>query len=365
MKLIVGLGNPGSEYEKNRHNIGFIFLDKYLKSNNIFNLKERYKSLYTKEIIKDETIFFQKPQTYMNLSGEAIQELISFYKIDPKKDLLVIYDDMDLKIGEIKIKNNGRSGGHNGIKSIISHIEEEFIRLKVGIGKPNNKSVISHVLGNFTEEERNILDDLDKHVFKIINDFISSNDVEKLMSKYNIKQKEKKNNKFKLRKAKYSDMEQILEIKDLALEFQKELGLEQWSNNYPLESDFKNDIDLERGYVYEKDGKIYAYASLNYGIDPMYVKTYDGYINNEINYSSIHRVIVDKKEMKQGIGKEFLEKLIRISIKDSRFIVRIDTHKDNIAMMKLINKLNFKYIARVHASDETDRDVFEYTLGGN
>lgn len=361
MKLIVGLGNPGNEYEKNRHNIGFIMLDKYLNHNNINNLKEKYKSLYTKH----ENVFFQKPQTYMNLSGEAIQELISFYKINPKTDLLVIYDDMDLKVGEIKIKNNGRSGGHNGIKSIISHVGEEFLRLKIGIGKPNNKSVISHVLGNFTKEEREILNSLDKHIFKIINSFINDSDVEKLMSKFNIKQKEKKNEKFKLRKAKIQDMEQILHIKDLAIDFQKELGLNQWSNKYPLESDFINDINLNRAYVYEKSNKIYAYASLNYGIDPMYIKTYDGYIDNDVDYSSIHRVIVDKNEMKKGIGKEFLEKIIRISIKDSRFVVRIDTHKDNIAMLKLINKLNFKYIAKVHSSDETERDVFEYTLGGN
>ncbi|CAM3151683.1 aminoacyl-tRNA hydrolase [Streptobacillus ratti] len=365
MKLIVGLGNPDKEYEKNRHNIGYIYLDKYLDANNISNLKEKYKSMYTKELIGNETVFFQKPLTYMNLSGEAIKELITFFKINTKKDLLVIYDDMDLKVGEIKIKNNGRSAGHNGIKSIISHIGEEFIRVKVGIGKPNNKSVISHVLGNFTEEENIILNKLDKHIFKIINAFINNTDIEKLMSKYNIKQKENSKSKFKLRKAKLEDINKILEIKELALEFQKEIGLNQWSNNYPLEEDFKKDIKLQRGYVYEKDKEIYAYASLNYGINTMYLKTYDGNINNEIDYSSIHRVMVNKNEMKKGIGKEFLEKLIRISIKDSKFVVRIDIHKDNIAMMKLINKLNFKYIAKVHASDETERDVFEYTLGGN
>ncbi|WP_073507876.1 aminoacyl-tRNA hydrolase [Streptobacillus notomytis] len=365
MKLIVGLGNPGNEYENNRHNIGFIYLDKYLKSNNILNFKEKYKSLYTKENIKNETVFFQKPQTYMNLSGEAIYELISFYKINPKKDLIVIYDDMDLKIGEIKIKNKGKSAGHNGIKSIISHIGDEFIRLRIGIGKPNNKSVISHVLGNFTEEEKNILNNLDKHIFKIINSFINDNNIERLMSKYNIKKKENSKNNFKLRKAKLEDMEKILEIKELAIEYQKEIGLTQWSNNYPLEKDFKNDIELKRGYIYEKDNQIYAYASLNYDIDNMYLKTYDGNINNNIDYSSIHRVMVNKNEMNKGIGKEFLEKLIRISTKDSRFVVRIDTHKDNIAMIKLIDKLNFKYIAKVHANDGTERNVFEYTLGGN
>nr|WP_244889878.1 GNAT family N-acetyltransferase [Streptobacillus notomytis] len=160
-------------------------------------------------------------------------------------------------------------------------------------------------------------------------------------------------------------MEKILEIKELAIEYQKEIGLTQWSNNYPLEKDFKNDIELKRGYIYEKDNQIYAYASLNYDIDNMYLKTYDGNINNNIDYSSIHRVMVNKNEMNKGIGKEFLEKLIRISTKDSRFVVRIDTHKDNIAMIKLIDKLNFKYIAKVHANDGTERNVFEYTLGGN
>lgn len=190
MKLIVGLGNPGKEYENTRHNIGFIFLDNYLEKNNINNLKEKFKSLYTKENIKEEIIFFQKPLTYMNLSGEAIRELINFYKIDPKNDLLVIYDDKDIPLGEIKIKTKGSSAGHNGIKSIINNIGEEFIRLKIGIGKPKNKKdLIPFVLGKFTSEEKEILKNLEEHINKTINSFITYKDINKLISKYTIKKK--------------------------------------------------------------------------------------------------------------------------------------------------------------------------------
>lgn len=180
MKLIVGLGNPGSEYSKTRHNIGFIFLDAYLEKNNLF-CKSGFRSNYCK---KDD-IFFQKPLTYMNLSGQAIQELCSYYKIK-SKDVYVIYDDMDLEFGKIRIRDKGSSGGHNGIKSIISNIGDDFIRIKFGIGAKKNDS-ISHVLGNFSKEELEIIDNKKSLITNLIDDIINDLDTEKIKTKYNNK----------------------------------------------------------------------------------------------------------------------------------------------------------------------------------
>lgn len=182
MKLIVGLGNPGKEYEKNRHNIGFTIINNYLKKYNNISIKKDFKSEY----VKINDTIFQKPLTYMNLSGDAIQNLANYYKIN-KDDILIIFDDMDLNIGEIKIKKNGSSGGHNGIKSIISHFGNEFNRLKIGIGKPKNKDIISYVLGNFSKEENEILEKLNNNIFNIIDDFINNIPIDKIISKYTIK----------------------------------------------------------------------------------------------------------------------------------------------------------------------------------
>ena len=119
MKLIVGLGNPGEQYKLTRHNIGFIFIDEYLKENNINDVREKFKSLFVQTNYKGDKVFYQKPATFMNLSGEAVGEAVRFFKIDPKTELFVIYDDMDMQFGKLKIKQNGSAGGHNGIKSII------------------------------------------------------------------------------------------------------------------------------------------------------------------------------------------------------------------------------------------------------
>lgn len=178
MKLIVGLGNPGKEYEKTRHNIGFIFIDNYTKNE---NFKEDFKSLY----LKKENTIFQKPLTYMNNSGEAISAIMKFYKIS-SEDLYVIYDDMDLEIGRIRIREKGSSGGHNGIKSIINHIGEKFNRIKIGIG-PKKDNSISHVLGKFSKEDNEIIKSKYDTINKLINDIINGIDIEKLKTKYNNK----------------------------------------------------------------------------------------------------------------------------------------------------------------------------------
>lgn len=175
MKLIVGLGNPGTEYKNTRHNLGFIILDNYL--NNI-TMKKDFNSYY----IKINDIFFQKPLTYMNNSGLAIQELMKYYKIN-SSDLYVIYDDMDMEIGKIRIKNTGSSGGHNGIKSIISHCGNDFVRIKVGIGKKTN-GAIGHVLGTFSSEDLKVIESKFELFNSLIKDIENNLSFEKLRNKY-------------------------------------------------------------------------------------------------------------------------------------------------------------------------------------
>lgn len=362
MKLIVGLGNKGIEYENNRHNIGFKILDKYLEKKNIMGFKEKFNAL----IIKEGNNIFAKPLTYMNLSGNSIIQILNFYKIDPKKDLIIIYDEMDLKVGDFKLKESSNSTSHNGIKSINENIGKEFLRLKIGIDRPKNKNIIGHVLGNFLKEEWEILEDKYNKIFNLLDDFLNNKEENNinLIAKYNQKEKTKKEEKFKIRLSKKSDIENLLKLKDSAIEYQKEQNTLQWSKDYPNENDFLLDIEKKQGYIYEKGNKIFAYCALCYGIDEMYLEFFDGNIEHEKPYSVIHRVMVDKNEMNQGIASEFLEKIIKISYKNSRFITRIDTHENNIGMNKVIEKLNFKYIAKVFAPDRSERKVFQIEFGG-
>ena len=180
MKLIVGLGNPGKEYEKTRHNVGFMALDNYL-GNVDYKSKDNY--LIYEKLIDDEKVLFLKPLTYMNDSGIAIRKVMDYYKIN-KDDVLIIYDDMDFEVGKFKIKKSGSSAGHNGIKSIINHLgTENFKRIRIGISKSHGNS-IEFVLGKFSKEDLNILTGVFEIVNNIIEDFISL-DFDKLMNKYN------------------------------------------------------------------------------------------------------------------------------------------------------------------------------------
>jgi len=150
MKLIVGLGNPGEKYEDTRHNIGFKVIDYLVEEYNGTAFREKFQGLISEITYKDDKILLLKPQTYMNLSGNSVNDVVKFFKLNPKEDLIVAFDDMDLKSGQIKIKRKGSAGGHNGMKSIISHLGEEFIRVKLGIGKPDTREeVINYVLGRF------------------------------------------------------------------------------------------------------------------------------------------------------------------------------------------------------------------------
>lgn len=180
MKLVVGLGNPGKEYENTRHNIGFMVLDHFLGN---VSYKEKNNALLFEKTINGEKVIFLKPLTYMNESGNAVRYFMDYYKIDIE-NLLIIYDDMDFEVGTLKLKSSGSSGGHNGIKSIINHINtDKFNRLRVGISRSVYDKV-NYVLGKFSKEDLEKLNVLFDKVDMIIEDFASI-DFDKIMSKYN------------------------------------------------------------------------------------------------------------------------------------------------------------------------------------
>ena len=159
MYLIVGLGNPENEYNGTRHNMGFDAVNIISKETGIQINKKGFKSIYGVGEIENEKVILVKPQTYMNLSGEAVSQIRNFYKIENNK-IIVIYDDIDLEIGEIRIRNHGSSGTHNGMKSVVENLAtNEFPRVRVGIGKPDNSSdLINYVIGKIPKEERDKLE---------------------------------------------------------------------------------------------------------------------------------------------------------------------------------------------------------------
>lgn len=154
MILIAGLGNPGVEYAATRHNIGFDMVTYLSDKYNIPMRSKEGKAIVGKGIIEGQKVMLAQPQTYMNLSGESIRALMDFYKLD-REDFIVIYDDISLPVGQIRIRAKGSAGGHNGIKSIIQHLgTQEFARIKIGVGgKPEGGDLVKHVLGRFSKEE--------------------------------------------------------------------------------------------------------------------------------------------------------------------------------------------------------------------
>ena len=160
MYLIIGLGNPEVEYSRTRHNMGFNTINKIAQQYNIEINKNKFQSLYESAQIEGQKVILVKPQTYMNLSGNCVKEIADFYKV-PKEEILVIYDDMDIEPGKIKIRKKGSSGGHNGMKSIIKMLgTEEFPRIRIGIGRPeHNGDEINYVIGTIPEDEIPILEE--------------------------------------------------------------------------------------------------------------------------------------------------------------------------------------------------------------
>ena len=164
MTVIAGLGNPGKEYDKTKHNVGFWVIDQLAKEYNIDVTKFKHKALIGDGVIAGKKVLLVKPQTYMNLSGESIREILKFYKI-PIEQFYVIYDDTSLPLSSVRIREKGSAGGHNGIKNIIAHLNTDaFIRIKVGIGeKPNGWDLADYVLAKFSkDDEPLILSGVDK-----------------------------------------------------------------------------------------------------------------------------------------------------------------------------------------------------------
>jgi PTH1 family peptidyl-tRNA hydrolase len=185
MKIIAGLGNPGQKYDKTKHNTGFMTMDHYLDEKGLSLDKDKFEGLWTKQKVNGEDVILLEPQTYMNESGRSVSQVANFFKVDPE-NILIIQDDMDMPIGKIRIRANGKSGGHNGIKSIIRDLgTEKFNRLKIGIRHPKNATVVSWVLTPFNDEQQKLMDDAFDTSVKIIDDFIAGRDSQYLMNKYN------------------------------------------------------------------------------------------------------------------------------------------------------------------------------------
>ncbi len=186
MKLIVGLGNPGSEYENTRHNVGFMAVDKYAdKYNFIFKENKSLKGFVAQANIRGQKVILLKPTTYMNLSGDSLILVKNYYKVD-LEDILVINDDLDMPVGKVKYRQKGSAGGHNGLKSIIQNLKtEQFQRIKVGIDRSDVIPVVDWVLGRFQNE---VLQDLNTALSKTvegIDHFIDGLDPNKLSNKIN------------------------------------------------------------------------------------------------------------------------------------------------------------------------------------
>ena len=185
MFVIAGLGNPGPQYINTRHNVGFDTVDVIADKLQININKIKHKALIGEGMLDDTKIMLVKPQTYMNSSGESIRDIVEWYKI-PLSNLIIIYDDIDLDLGKIRIKKKGSSGTHNGMKSVIYQLQsEDFPRVRIGLGKPPEKwDLVNYVLGKFPPEERKVVDVAVKLAAKAVEVIINSG-VEAAMNKYN------------------------------------------------------------------------------------------------------------------------------------------------------------------------------------
>ncbi len=188
MFVIVGLGNPGKKYENTRHNAGFIMIDALADKYGIRISEKKHKALCGTGVIEGVKVLLVKPETYMNLSGESVGEIMNFYKLDPEEEMLVIYDDISLAPGNIRIRKKGSAGGHNGIKSLIAHTgTQNFMRIKVGVGeKPKDWDLADYVLGHFSEEDKKELDAVTKNVLDAAV-LMMQGDVDKAMNDFNAK----------------------------------------------------------------------------------------------------------------------------------------------------------------------------------
>ena len=190
MYLIVGLGNPGRQYEATRHNMGFDVIDKLVEEYNVPQSGVKFNAMYGKGRIEGQPVILMKPLSYMNLSGGPVRDMANYFKIDPETEMIVIYDDIDLDPGQLRIRKQGSAGGHNGIKDIIRQLgTEKFLRIKVGVGaKPKGWDLADYVLGRFSTEDRKIVDEAIAKAGKAV-DIMISQGPDAAMNEFNKKAK--------------------------------------------------------------------------------------------------------------------------------------------------------------------------------
>lgn len=191
MFIIAGLGNPDRQYEGTRHNAGFDVIDRIAEKYNIAVDTKKHRAYIGKGIIDGQKVILAKPQTYMNLSGESIRSLVDYYKIDEENELLVVYDDISLDVGQLRIRAKGSAGGHNGIKNIIAHLGTQvFPRIKVGVGeKPKGYDLADYVLGHFSKAERERMEEGYDNAVRAA-EMIVSGQLSEAMNEFNRKKKE-------------------------------------------------------------------------------------------------------------------------------------------------------------------------------
>lgn len=191
MFIIAGLGNPDRQYEGTRHNAGFDVIDRIAEKYNIAVDTKKHRAYIGKGIIGGQKVILAKPQTYMNLSGESIHSLVDYYKIDEENELLVVYDDISLDVGQLRIRAKGSAGGHNGIKNIIAHLGTQvFPRIKVGVGeKPKGYDLADYVLGHFSKAERELMEEGYDNAVRAA-EMIVSGQLNEAMNEFNRKKKE-------------------------------------------------------------------------------------------------------------------------------------------------------------------------------
>lgn len=190
MYIIAGLGNPDKQYENTRHNVGFDAIDALAYKYNIDVTTRKHRAFCGKGVINGHKVVLVKPQTYMNLSGESIRSVLDYYKVDPETELLVIFDDISLDVGQLRIRKKGSAGGHNGIKNIIAHLNtQNFPRIKIGVGeKPKQMDLADYVLGHFSKAERESIDEAIGHTIDAVNKILDG-DMDGAMNEHNKKAK--------------------------------------------------------------------------------------------------------------------------------------------------------------------------------
>lgn len=188
MYIVVGLGNPTKEYEGTRHNVGFDVIDAIADKYNIEMTERKHRAFCGKGLVAGQRVILVKPQTYMNLSGESVRSVLDFYKVDEESELIVIYDDVSLGVGQLRIRKKGSAGGHNGIKNIIQHLGHNvFQRIKVGVGeKPKEYDLADYVLGHFSKEDKEMMKDGYKRAVEAV-EMLVMGDVDGAMNEFNKK----------------------------------------------------------------------------------------------------------------------------------------------------------------------------------